>query len=123
MTSHRAGDSMRRRDVIGILGGAMAAWPGIAPAQQREKFVVGWLGFTSESGETEMVSAFRRGLEETGFDGGRVNIEFRFAGSDVSRLPLLANELVEKAALVFTGTTVAALAAKKPPQGCQSCSL
>jgi ABC-type uncharacterized transport system substrate-binding protein len=102
---------IRRRFIAGLVGASLL--PFLARAQQPEKVVVGWLGLTSESGEAEMVSAFRKGLQEAGFDEGRVSIEFRFAGGDVSRLPALANDLVGKAALVFTATTVAAIALKK----------
>jgi len=86
----------------------------VARAQQSSKPVVGWLGLTSESGEAEMIAAFRRGLKEAGFDEGRnVSIEFRFAEGDVSRLPTLATELVGKTALLVTGTTAASVAAKR----------
>jgi putative ABC transport system substrate-binding protein len=86
----------------------------MARAQQSSKPVVGWLGLTSESGEAEMISAFRKGLKEAGFDEGRnVGLEFRFAQGDVGRLPALAAELASRAALIFTGTTVASVAAKQ----------
>ena len=61
-----------------------------------------------------MISAFRKGLKEAGFDEGRnVGLEFRFAQGDVGRLPALAAELAGRAALIFTGTTVASVAAKQ----------
>jgi putative tryptophan/tyrosine transport system substrate-binding protein len=104
---------VRRREFITLLGGA-AAWPLAARAQQSSKPIVGWLGQASERGEAEMVLAFRKGLREAGFDEGRnVAIEFRFAGGDVSRLPALASELASRSSLLFTGTTAAAIAAKK----------
>jgi putative tryptophan/tyrosine transport system substrate-binding protein len=101
----------RRRFIAGLVGAA--AWPFVARAQQPEKLIVGWLGLTSESGEAEMISAFRKGLQEAGLDEGRVSIEFRFAEGNVGRLPALADDLGSRAALLFAGTTAAALAAKK----------
>jgi putative ABC transport system substrate-binding protein len=61
-----------------------------------------------------MLSAFRKGLSQAGFDEGRnASIEFRFAEGNVSRLPTLAAELVSsKVAIIVTGTTAASLAAK-----------
>jgi len=104
---------MRRREFLVVVG-SVAAWPAVARAQQSSKPVVGWLGLTSESGEAEMIAAFRRGLKEAGFDEGRnVSIEFRFAEGDVSRLPTLATELAGKTALLVTGTTAASVAAKR----------
>ena len=104
---------MRRREFLVVLGSA-AAWPAVSRAQQSSKPVVGWLGLASESGEAEMIAAFRRGLKEAGFDEGRnVSVEFRFAEGDVSRLPTLATELAGRTALLVTGTTAASIAAKK----------
>ncbi len=106
---------MRRREFIEVLGGAAAAaWPLVAPAQQPAPPVIGYLGLTTPGGEAEIVSAFRKGLSEAGFDGGRnAGIAFRFAANNFSRLPTLAAELVSsKASILFTGTTAAALAAK-----------
>jgi putative tryptophan/tyrosine transport system substrate-binding protein len=104
---------MRRREFIGVLASAAAAWP-LATRAQSSKPVVGWLGLTSESGEAEMIGAFRKGLKEAGFDEGRnLGLEFRFAGGDVGRLPALAAELAGKATLIFTGTTAASVAAKR----------
>ena len=105
---------MRRREFITVLAGAAAAWPLAAHAQQASKPVIGYLGLTSPSGETEMLSAFRKGLSQAGFDEGRnASIEFRFVEGNVSRLPTLAAELISsKVAIVATGTTAASLAAK-----------
>jgi ABC-type uncharacterized transport system substrate-binding protein len=106
---------MRRREFLVVVG-SVAAWPAVARAQQSSKPVVGWLGLTSESGEAEMIAAFRRGLKEAGFDEGRnVSIEFRFAEGDVSRLPTLATELAGKTALLVTGTTAASVNVSKAP--------
>jgi putative ABC transport system substrate-binding protein len=76
--------------------------------------VIGYLGLATPGGEVEIVTAFRKGLSESGFDEGRnASIEFRFAEGNVSRLPMLATELVSsKVVLIVTGTTAATLAAK-----------
>jgi putative ABC transport system substrate-binding protein len=104
---------VQRREFIVTLGGA-AAWPLATRAQQPSKPVIGYLGLTSSGGEAMIVSAFRKGLSEAGIDEGRnFSIDFRFAGTEISRLPALATELVNsKVAIIFTGTTAAALAAK-----------
>jgi putative ABC transport system substrate-binding protein len=76
--------------------------------------VIGYLGLTSAKADAYLLAPFRKALSEAGFDEGRnVAIEYRFAERDVSRLPQLAAELVRSnVAVIFTGTTVSAIAAK-----------
>ena len=109
MASH-----IERRKFLATLGGAAAAWPLAAGAQQPAMPVIGYLGFTSPSDEVEMISSVRKGLREAGFDEGRnVSIEFRFAEADVSRLPTFVAEFVSrKVTVIFAASTPAALAAK-----------
>jgi ABC-type uncharacterized transport system substrate-binding protein len=104
---------VKRRDFITLLGGA-AAWPVATYAQQAAMPVVGYLGLTSAEADAYLIAAFRKGLTEAGFDEGRnIAVEYVFAERDVSRLPALAAELVgRKVTVVFTGTTVSALAMK-----------
>ena len=105
---------MRRREFIALVAGATATWPLAASAQQLAMPVIGYLGLTSANADAYLLAPFRKALSEAGFDEGRnVAIESRFAERDVRRLPSLAAELVQrKVAVIFTGTTVSALAAK-----------
>jgi putative ABC transport system substrate-binding protein len=84
---------VKRREFIGLLGGAMV-WP-LAVRAQQPMPVIGFLyGGTSESA-AEYLPAFRRGLRELGYiDGRTVAIEFRRAENRYDRLPMLAEELV-----------------------------
>ena len=105
---------MRRRDFITLLGGAAATWPLAARAQQTATPVIGYLGLTTAQSSAYMLASFRKGLSELGFEDGRnVTIDYRFAERDVSRLPALAADLVNrKIAVIFTDTTLSALAVK-----------
>ena len=106
---------MKRRDFITLVGGAVAAWPLAARAQQPSIPVVGWLGATTPEASPLSLEAFRRGLSETGFvDGHSVKIEYRWAEGRYAQLPALAADLVSRKvdAIVASGGSVTALAAK-----------
>jgi len=104
---------MRRRTYITTIGVAAIVWPFAMRAQRQPK--IGYLGLTTPNGEAEIIAAFGRGLKQGGFeDGQNTTIEFRFAGGEVSRLPTLVNELIDREVdVIFTGTTAASVAAKR----------
>src|SRR5262245_54905111 len=90
MTSFSPRGSMRRRDFIGLLGGAAAAWPIASGAQQSAVPVIGYLSGRSPDYSSQGISAFLKGLNEAGYvDGRNVSIEFRWAEGRADRLSAL----------------------------------
>ena len=87
---------MRGREFIALVGGA-AAWPLAARAQQAALPVIGFLSSGSPNPYAHLLTAFRRGLNETDYVEHRnVGIEYRWAEGQADRLPALANELVTR---------------------------
>jgi putative ABC transport system substrate-binding protein len=87
---------MRRREFIGLVGGA-AAWPLGARAQQSERMrIVGVLMAIAENEEgRSRISAFREGLRALGrVEGENIQIEVRWAAGDFAKVQEFANELV-----------------------------
>jgi putative ABC transport system substrate-binding protein len=103
---------MRRRQFLGVVGGA-AAWPLAARAQQPGMPTVGFLRSTSFAEFPHLVTAFRQGLNEIGFvENQNVAIEFRSAEDRYDRLPALVADLVRRRVSLMVGNAAAALAAK-----------
>ena len=105
---------LRRRDFITLLGGAAAAWPLPASAQQPTMPVIGLLGSTAAAQWEPYVAAFLQGLSDADFVVGRnVRIEYRWAEGEYGRLPTMAGDLIQHQVNVLAAlTTPAAVAAK-----------
>jgi putative ABC transport system substrate-binding protein len=107
---------MRRREFFRVLGGAAAALPLAAAAQQPAMPVIGYLSFTSPQERPTLLAAFFKGLEQAGYVVGRnVAIQYRSADGQSERLPALATEFVNMrvAVIAATGGEASARAAEK----------
>jgi len=105
---------MKRREFIGLIGGA-ATLPLAVRAQQSAFSVVGFLHFTSFEETRDFLAAFHRGLGETGYvENKNVTIEYRWGQGHTDRLPTLIEELARRqvSVIVVLGNTNGALAAK-----------
>jgi ABC-type uncharacterized transport system substrate-binding protein len=106
-------DQLTRREFITLLGGA-TVWPLAARAQQLERRRLGVLTTFSNSDALAegWLAAFRKGLDEAGWrDGRNVQIDYRWAAGDASRLQAFAKELVAPQPDVIFAVTTPAVAA------------
>src|SRR5262249_36140073 len=107
---------MKRREFISLLGGAVAAWPLAARAQQPPKLpTIGFLGESTPVAQSERTAAFVQRLRELGWTEGRtVAIEYRWAEGRSERFAEIATELVRlKVDVIVTSSTPAVIAAKQ----------
>ena len=105
--------SMRRREFLGVLGGAIVALP-IAARAQPATPTIGFLDARSPDVVAERLRAFHQGLKDTGYvNGENVTIVYRFAEGQFDRLPALGAELVRRRVAVIAASGInAAFAAK-----------
>jgi len=102
---------MKRREFITLIGGAAAAWPLAARAQQSSNPTIGFVNPTSPGPFAHLVNEMRKGLNEAGYvEGQNVIIEYRWAEGQADRVPAMVADLVNRkvSLIVATGGTVVA---------------
>src|SRR5258707_4258935 len=109
---------MRRREFLGVLGGATAAWPLWAHAQQQAMPVIGIVVDSTIQKYPRLLAAVREGLAEHGYvEGQNFRFEFREANFQFGLFPILFRELADqKVSVIITDTTVQLHAAKAATQ-------
>src|SRR5260370_4107918 len=104
---------IRRREFITLLGGAAAAWPLAARAQQAAMPVVGFLRSTPRAPARNLVVGFGLGLKEAAFvEGQSVAVDSRYADNQIDRLPALVADLIRRAVAVIVGDIISTIVAR-----------
>jgi putative ABC transport system substrate-binding protein len=106
---------IRRREFITLLGGAAAAWPLAARAQQPAMPVVAFINVGSPETRSDRVAAFRKGLSETGYiEGQNVSIGYHWLDGAYLRLPAVLDDVIQRrvGVIAIPGSGPAVLAAK-----------
>jgi putative ABC transport system substrate-binding protein len=105
---------MKRREVISLLGGAAAAWPLGAQAQQPAMPVIGLLSLGSPHASAAYLSGFRQGLKDSGYvEGENVEVDYRWAEGQRDRLAALAGDLLRRQPAVIVTQTQGAQAVRR----------
>jgi putative ABC transport system substrate-binding protein len=106
---------MRRREFLGVMGGAAVAWPVVASAQQPAMPTIGFLDSRSPETLTDRLRVFRQSLKDNGYlEGDNVTIVYRWAENHLDLVPELAADLIRRqvAVVIASGGLPVVLAAK-----------